>query len=607
MNWKLLIPFVSLLAVLSGASAFAEPVERSVSAKISYGVGKTDVNPDYRGNKKAVSTLDSVFGSDAPVSRIEVLSYSSPEGPFAVNKRLVGERASLAVDFLKHRYSLPDSVFVRKTVDEDWQGVSAYLLRSDKPWKEEALQIIRAAGKNRKVQLQELWVGEAWDDLVKNAFPSLRRTEIRVVLEVEPQDKDLVLFRRGYRQLDLTEGNLSALDAVKSRIDDGYSGAINIIGYYSPDGSEAANEKLSLARARNVRDYIANVLHYQSDKISISSGGVDWDKFVATVENSYYGDDKASVLEILKDQSLSSAQKKRALLALGGGNTWYALKGDQMLALCAVKIVLDDDHMRPEHNNETPEQLEKPDNVEDTELPEVSGASDEPPETTVIVEETDKPVSQEYNIGEEVPVEETVPNEEQVPAEYSVPVDVKVASRSQTVSFGLGTNLLFDALTGINASLSIPVGKHWEVTADCVMPWWKNRDKNFAFQLAHLDVGARYYFKPWVHRNDEVLRGWFASASAGAGYYDFALWNPNGVQGEEFKLSFGGGYSLAIGPWWRLTTELGFGPVFSQYRIYNAEATDLLVVKEEASNVFFRPTTAKISLTYLLHTPSKVR
>lgn len=103
------------------------------------------------------------------------------------------------------------------------------------------------------------------------------------------------------------------------------------------------------------------------------------------------------------------------------------------------------------------------------------------------------------------------------------------------------------------------------------------------------------------------MRGWFASASVGAGYYDFALWNPTGVQGEEIKLSLGGGYTWALSPWWRLTAELGVGPVFSQYRIYNAEAPDRLVVQEDTRNVFLRPTQAKLSLTYLLHTPVRAR
>ena len=86
--------FISVLALLAGCiGAYAAPKEHSVSAKIGYPVGKTEVNQDYRGNGKAVSTLDNVLNSGAAVSRIEVTSSSSPEGPYSVNRRLAGERA----------------------------------------------------------------------------------------------------------------------------------------------------------------------------------------------------------------------------------------------------------------------------------------------------------------------------------------------------------------------------------------------------------------------------------------------------------------------------------------------------------------------------------
>lgn len=587
--------FISVLALLAGCiGAYAAPKEHSVSAKIGYPVGKTEVNQDYRGNGKAVSTLDNVFSSGASVSRIEVTSSSSPEGPYSVNKRLAGDRAFYAVRFLQERYGVSDSLFVVKKVDEDWNGVAAYLRRSEKPWKDEALKIIEVAGKNRKAQLQELWVGEAWDDLMKNAFPALRKTEIRVVLAAEEQERDQILFRRGYRQLDMTEGNSSTLAAVKKKIAGGYTGEIKVVGYSSPDGSAAANEKLSLARAQNVKDYIVKNLGYPPDKISVSSGGVDWEKFSATVEYSYFGDDKSSVLEILRNQNLSSAQKKHALLALDGGRTWQFLKGDQMLSLCSVVVTLEDEELP----QEKPQEPEKPVVTEEPVVVE------EPvePERPVVVEE--EPVEEP-----EAPVEEPVKPVTQEPETEPVKESeiFSKTAKPQTVLFGVGTNLLFDAVSGVNVSLDIPVGKHWDITADYIFPWWKDRSKSFAFQLAHINLGARYYFKPWERRDQNVMRGWFASASVGAGYYDFALWNPTGVQGEEIKLSVGGGYTWALSPWWRLTAELGVGPVFSQYRIYNAEAPDRLVVQGQYSNVFLRPTAAKISLTYLLNTPARAR
>ena len=333
--------FISILALLGCIVTFAAPKEQSVSAIIGYGIGKTEVNLDLRANGKAMEVLDNVLG-EAQVSRIEVISTSSPDGPYSVNKRLVGERASQVVEFLKGRYGLADSLFVIKTVAEDWQGVANYLRRSDKPWKDDALAIVESARKNRKTQLQDLWVGEAWDDLAKNAFPGLRSTKIRVVMEPRPleQEKDRLLFSRGYRQLEMSDGNSAVLSSLKERIAAGYDGVITLTGYSSPDGSTAANNKLALARASVVRNYLVDELHYPASKIVIENGGVDWEIFASTVENSYYGVNKGRVLEILRDQNLSSSQRKRALIALGG-NTWAKLKQEQMDRLCAVKIGLE--------------------------------------------------------------------------------------------------------------------------------------------------------------------------------------------------------------------------------------------------------------------------
>lgn len=337
MKWRTLIPMMLLFTCLG---AHATSRERTVGTRLSYPQGKTGVSENFRENPEALRLLDEVLQAGSPVVRIEVKGVSSPEGALGANRRLAGERASLAVEFLKARYpSLPDSVFVVKTLAEDWAGVENYLTRSEKGWKEEALQIVKGASAKRKPLLQDLWVGEAWDDLLKNAFPRLRRTEIQVVLEGDPAPGNRILFRSGYRSFVKGDpGNAEILRAVEEKLAGGYDGPITLTGYASPDGSAAANEKLSLARARSVQDYLAGELKIPQERIRVENGGIDWEGFAATVENSYYGADKGRVLEILADQNSTGQEKKRALLALDGGKTWQKLKKEQMPLLCAVDV-----------------------------------------------------------------------------------------------------------------------------------------------------------------------------------------------------------------------------------------------------------------------------
>lgn len=597
--------FIPMLLILSCLGAQAAPRERSVATRFSYPQGKTEVSESFRGNPEALRLLDEVLRADAPVVRIEVKGVSSPEGALGVNRRLAAQRASLAADFLKTRYpSLPDSLFTVNTLAEDWAGVEHYLSRSGKGWQDEALQIVRGPASKRKPLLQELWVGEAWDDLMKNSFPSLRRTEIRVVLEGDAAPGRRILFRSGYRSFVKSDpGNAEILREVEEKFAGGYTGPVVLTGYSSPDGSAAANEKLSLARACSVRDYLINALNIPEDQIRVESGGIDWAGFAATVENSYYGADKERILTILGDQNTTDSQKKRALLALDGGKTWQKLKKEQMPLLRAVatsfgggadetvppvevKLEVEpgpESDVSPEPESEvTPE----PQTPEPQPLPVVPEVSPEPPQPPV----------------EPEPVPEVV-----VPEPVSSPAPVVTALPSAgNVLLGIGTNLAFDAVTAANVTLDVPVGKHWDVTADFIFPWWKNRSKNFAFQLVHMDLGGRYYFKPWERLDDNVFHGWFVSASAGLGYYDFAPWG-DGVQGEELKFSLGGGYTWKLGNWWRLSAELGVGGLFSRFRTYEAQAPGVLMVKNQGDLIYWGPTQAQISLTYLLHTRTRGR
>jgi hypothetical protein len=199
---KLRRALISVVALLSwiGGNAQSAP---DVRTKLSFRVGKSEVNPNFMGNEAALNLMDQVFGAPVTPSAIEITGVSSPEGPYSLNARLARERAAATLDFMKARYpSVPDSLFTVSTVAEDWEGVILYLKRCDKPWKEQALKIIESGGKNRKAQLKDLWVGEAWDDLVKNVFPVLRKAEITVSLPAYEDPSPMLSFRRGYRHLE---------------------------------------------------------------------------------------------------------------------------------------------------------------------------------------------------------------------------------------------------------------------------------------------------------------------------------------------------------------------------------------------------------------------
>ena len=115
----------------------------------------------------------------------------------------------------------------------------------------------------------------------------------------------------------------------------------------------------------------------------------------------------------------------------------------------------------------------------------------------------------------------------------------------------------------------------------------------------HGQIGARYYFKPWQQRDANVFRGWFVSASAGAGMYDIAP-GGDGVQGKEIMGLLGGGYTFRLSPHWRLDTAIGAGAMWTPYTTYyDAGNREVLVKKDEGQRILPAPE-AKISLIYLI-------
>lgn len=177
----------------------------------------------------------------------------------------------------------------------------------------------------------------------------------------------------------------------------------------------------------------------------------------------------------------------------------------------------------------------------------------------------------------------------------------------RSVLFGLSTNLLLDAALAPNIGLTVPVGHHWSVQAAFLCPWWENGSGNFAYQVLHGSVGARYWWTGWDERDNgdpDFLSGWFLSASVGGGYYDLAPWG-DGVQGSHMTASLGGGYSWRIGQNWRLDAFLGIGPMLTRWETYSPENDRSVLVSKDKGKTLFPvlPTSLGISIVWLVPGP----
>ena len=188
-----------LLATFLAGSAQAEIVSDSLRTTVYYRTASSRLELPYMDNDRHLGALsDSIrgLGADPAVvlRRILIQASASPEGNTKANKELARRRGEDLRDYLKNNLSLPDSIFTLQPQGEGWSELAEKLGRTDAPWREKAIAIIRDTpewvvreGKvvdGRKRQLMNLAGGRAWQYMKENLFDSLRSGAL-VVCEVE--------------------------------------------------------------------------------------------------------------------------------------------------------------------------------------------------------------------------------------------------------------------------------------------------------------------------------------------------------------------------------------------------------------------------------------
>jgi|GEM_PF-2610597 len=348
------LPLAFCLAAGTARLSAATPPPDEVSFR--YRIGKVDVDPRLNPNGENLSKLERILGGPqaSSIQRIDLRASSSPDGPFYLNERYARERAESLIKSLSERFpSIPASVWRVEEVPEDWDGVADYLRRSTEAYKNEAAQIVRSNAPNRKELLQDLYAGEAWDDLYKYAFPWLRAVKLRIIyseagtpepvtppsagrivsLSASPLffERSSAVFQPGF------SGNAGQIAFIQQRIADG-ADSLALVSYASPEGTIAVNQSLSERRAAAVRDYLSRQTGIPAGNISVRTVGEDWDGFYKAVYNTFQGTNRDEVLRILGNTAMGPDAKENAIKRLDGGRTWQSLIQNQMADLRRVEV-----------------------------------------------------------------------------------------------------------------------------------------------------------------------------------------------------------------------------------------------------------------------------
>lgn len=182
-------PLQPVLAYVNPPAETVKARAKEGSAFLDFPVGKTAIDPDYRGNAaelaKIRETVESVRGDKyATITEVYIKGYASPEGSYRSNAYLAEHRAQALSDYVKGLFHFDGARFTVDAEPEDWAGLEARVAASDLPEKERLLAVIRATEPTdpdrREAALKAIDGGVPYRRLLQEIYPALRHSDYAV-------------------------------------------------------------------------------------------------------------------------------------------------------------------------------------------------------------------------------------------------------------------------------------------------------------------------------------------------------------------------------------------------------------------------------------------
>lgn len=187
--------------------------EESGRAFLDFPLNETRIYPDYRNNRtelaKIKKSIDLIKNdTNVVISHIDIHGYASPEGPYANNERLAGERTRTLKEYVCSQYAFSDTLFTTRHTAEDWDGLKKLLADTLLTHGDELLRI--AAGNDapdRKERKMRKRYPAQFHFMLQHWFPALRHSDYTIHYLVRPftleQAKEV--FRSNPKNLSIEE------------------------------------------------------------------------------------------------------------------------------------------------------------------------------------------------------------------------------------------------------------------------------------------------------------------------------------------------------------------------------------------------------------------
>ena len=407
-----------LSCVLLLAAAFslrAHNGTRETELRVYYPFDNAVVHEDYLSNQETLRTLDSLYrcGALDGEQKLEIVSYSSPEGQYAYNVNLSKRRAEAFRRYIAAKYPSLAGRLTTNPDGESWDDLRA-AVESDGRISEKARQLILeiidsdARPDEKEARLKTVI---AYKHLYSNYFRRFRYAYIRVSVEDSAADA-------------IPERNNEISDSEKDRA----------------DSLEAARIAAQMAAAAKAAADKA-----KADSLAAAK---------AAAEKA--AEDKAAA------DSLEAARIAAAKAAAAKA------KAD---SLAAAAFHPTDTTLFNEADS-----LETADNFADADSL-AKAAADSLAKAAADSLAAAKAAADSLATAAAKATADSLATAEVVPADTLAVKADSTYVRPKNMIAAVKTNLLYDAVTALNVEVEVPLGRHFSVMVEDVFPWWETGNK----------------------------------------------------------------------------------------------------------------------------------
>ena len=249
-----------LLAFVKPAAEIKNRDEKG-NAYLDFPVNKTVIYPDYRRNPFELAEINRTINvvkenTDTEITGIDLHGFASPEGSYANNDRLAKGRSEALKKYIMKEYGLSADMFKVESTPENWEGLRAYVEKSDIAQKDKVLELIDSDIQNLDTKEYRIKALDAkmYNQLLRDCYPGLRRTDYVIHYTVRPYniEEAKALLKTRPQHLSLEE--------------------MYLVAQTYEEGSEEFNEVFDIAVRMYPEDPIANI---NAAAMELKRGNVD--------------------------------------------------------------------------------------------------------------------------------------------------------------------------------------------------------------------------------------------------------------------------------------------------------------------------------------------